>query len=167
VLAAIPSFSACSPDSLPDPFVSVVQGEYAVRYLLFLKYLLEKDAADYSGLENDVMFSVSEGQADFLPSTFFASRLRELEKSSAASATHQRTTNTQLLRRTDDESAFPPSELQRQLSDLKQQHSATQETLKSTQETLNSLVQLLRLRSRQAGVEREELLEIDVRTEQQ
>ena len=55
-------------------------GECARKYLLFLKYLLDKDPADYTGLENDVMSSVKLGDTDFLPQgAFFAQRLRERE----------------------------------------------------------------------------------------
>jgi len=36
-------------------------GEYALRYLMFVKYLLEKDPADLSGLENDVMEAINQG----------------------------------------------------------------------------------------------------------
>jgi len=118
----------------PGEWEARKEGEYALRYLLLLKHLLDKDPADYTGLENDVMDSVNIGEADFLPlGAFFAKRLRD--RSVAASvAMGERSTHSAAAA-----SSHSASEVQKELKELKERHA-------DTQKTLEALVEMVRTR---------------------
>ena len=121
-------------DDYPGEWDARKEGEYTIHYLLFLKYLLDKDPADYTGLENDVIDAVKEGDSDFLPlGTFWAKQQRDREspaenEKSAADAQQQ-------------------EDLKFELQQLKKQNVETQKQNDEIKQTLATLLQMLRVRS--------------------
>ena len=115
------------------------EGEYALRYFLFLKYLLDKDPGDYTGLENDVMDSAKEGDHDFLPvGTFFAKLQRERESKAEKEAEKDKSPADAEQQDKPIRQAILKTEVE--LLNLKKQH-------EETQKTLETLVQMLSGRS--------------------
>jgi len=70
-------------------------GKYAIRYLLYLKHLLDKDPADYNGTERSVIRSIVANNTGFFPVGVFAAEQRrqsmekQISESSAQEATNE------------------------------------------------------------------------------
>jgi hypothetical protein len=118
-------------DDYPGEWDARKEGEYAIHYLLFLKYLLDKDPADYTGLENDVIDAVKEGDSDFLPKgTFWAKQQRHRERHRESPAENDK----------------PAADAQQQ-EDLKFEMQQLKKQNDEIKQTLATLLQMFRGRS--------------------